>query len=90
MDKNRTIGLIVGGASHERTISKLTGKGVYDALLELGYKVKLIDPAYGINQPNKIEEYFAECDCNPISYQNYLEVVKSHLFDEIFKGLLQV
>lgn len=83
MDKNSTIGLIIGGASPERAISKLTGKGVYEALLNLGYDVKLIDPAYGIDQPANIEDYFAECDCNPISHQNYLEAINSHLFNDV-------
>lgn len=83
MDKNITIGIIVGGASPERAVSKLTGKGVYEALLKLGYNVTLIDPAYGINQPTNSEDYFAECDCNPISYQNYLDTVNSDLFDKI-------
>ena len=84
MDKNISIGLILGGASPERAVSKLTGKGVYEALLNLGYNVELIDPAYGSDQPTNTEDYFAECDCNPISYQNYLEVVNSDLFDIIF------
>ena len=83
MDKNSTIGLIVGGASPERAISKLTGKGVYESLLNLGYNVKLIDPAYGINQPINSENFFAECDCYPVSYQNYLPTVNSDHFDEI-------
>ncbi len=83
MDNNITIGLIVGGASPERAVSKLTGKGVYEALLILGYNVILIDPAYGINQPTNTENYFAECDSNPISHQNYLETIHSDLFDKI-------
>ncbi len=83
MDKNKVIGLIIGGASPERAVSKLTGKGVYEALLNLGYQVKLIDPAYGINQPTNHDDYFAECDCNPISHQNYLEAVNSHIFDDV-------
>ena len=40
-----TVGLIVGGASAERAVSKLSGKGIYNALLDLNYKVKIIDPA---------------------------------------------
>ncbi len=83
MDKNSTIGVIIGGASPERAVSKLTGRGVYEAILNLGYNVELIDPAYGSNQPIDANDYFAECDCNPISHQNYLEAVNSNLFDKI-------
>ena len=54
-----TIALLVGGASPERAVSKLTAKGVYNSLLELGYKVKLIDPSYGTDQPNLPDDFFA-------------------------------
>jgi len=83
VNKNKTIGLILGGASPERAISKLTGKGVYESLLKLGYDFRLIDPAYGIDQPMNPEDYFSECDCSPVSHQNYLDTVSSELFDEI-------
>jgi len=36
--------LLVGGPSKEREISERSGKSVYDALLNLGYKVTIIDP----------------------------------------------
>lgn len=80
---NKIIGLIVGGASPERAVSKMTGKGVYNALLNLGYQVKLIDPAYGINQPPDPDEFFSDCEFSSISYLNYLEAINSELFDNI-------
>ncbi|MEN8138703.1 MAG: D-alanine--D-alanine ligase [Bacteroidota bacterium] len=83
MDKNLTVGLIVGGASPERAVSKLTGEGVYKALVNLGYGVKLVDPAYGRSQPTKIEDYFSDCESFPVAYQNYPEAINSELLDDI-------
>ena len=59
MDKNLSIALLVGGASPERAVSKLTAKGVYRALLKLNYNVILVDPAYGTDQPNSLDDFFS-------------------------------
>jgi len=85
-----TVGLLLGGASPERAVSKHSAKGVLHALRKLDYNVVLIDPAYGINQPKNEEEYFADCDCSPISPSNYIEAVNSPLFqnvDVVFNAL---
>ncbi|HEX7561401.1 MAG TPA: D-alanine--D-alanine ligase, partial [Candidatus Humimicrobiaceae bacterium] len=37
------IGVISGGISSEREVSLSTGKGIYEALLSLGYRIKFID-----------------------------------------------
>ena len=78
-----TVGLLLGGASPERAVSKHSAEGVLEALRKLDYNVILIDPAYGINQPKTEEEYFIECDCSPISSSNYLDAVNSILFDNV-------
>ncbi len=78
-----TVGLLLGGASPERAVSKHSAEGVLQALRKLDYDVVLIDPAYGVNQPKTEEEYFAGCDCFPISSSNYIEAVNSHLFDNV-------
>ena len=41
--KDILIGVIAGGISSEREVSLSTGKGIYDALTELGYRAKFID-----------------------------------------------
>ncbi len=77
------VALVVGGASSEREVSKLSGKGVLDALKSNGYKYKIIDPAYGINQPEKEEEFFGDTDFIHPSKEKYIEAVNSQLFDGI-------
>ena len=37
------IGVIAGGISSEREVSLSTGKGIYEALLRLGYRAEFID-----------------------------------------------
>ena len=60
MERNRiTVGLLAGGISEERNVSLETGKSVYSALLQLGYNIKLIDPAFGNEQINSYEEFFS-------------------------------
>ena len=49
-------------------------------LKTLGYNVKIIDPAYGMNQPEKIEDYFSDCDCGSLSNENYIKVINSAYF----------
>lgn len=75
MDKKQKVLLLLGGTSPEREVSKSTGKSVYNALLNLGYEVVVLDPAYGINQPFEVEDYFAENDFSEISNENYLDAV---------------
>ncbi|MFA4923366.1 MAG: D-alanine--D-alanine ligase [Ignavibacteriaceae bacterium] len=90
-EKNKiNVALIVGGASAEREVSKHSSISIYNSLLELGYSVTLIDPAYGLNQPEQPQDFFSEKDLFPVSARNYLEAVNSSLFDNIdlaFLGL---
>lgn len=44
-------------------------------MLNLGYDVIPLDPAYGINQPINVEDYFADSDYAEISNENYLDAV---------------
>ena len=75
MDKKLKVLLLLGGTSPEREVSKSTGKSVYTALINLGYDVVVIDPAYGINQPLEVEKYFDEKDFAEILNENYLDAV---------------
>lgn len=91
MEKNNIkVALLVGGASPEREVSKDSSRSIYNALINLGYDVKLIDPAYGKNQPDEIEGFFAEKEYSEISSANYVDAVNSNLFEGIdiaFLGL---
>lgn len=75
MDKKLKVLLLLGGTSPEREVSKSTGKSVYQALLNLNYEVILLDPAYGINQPFEVEDYFSEEDFAETSNDNYLDAI---------------
>jgi D-alanine-D-alanine ligase len=75
MENKLKVLLLLGGTSPEREVSKSTGKSVYQALLNLEYEVILLDPAYGINQPLEVADYFAENDYTDISNENYLDAV---------------
>lgn len=69
--------LLVGGASPEREVSKLSSKSIYEALVSLGHTVSLLDPAYGKFQPRKVEDFFAEKDLFAISHQSYLQAFET-------------
>jgi D-alanine-D-alanine ligase len=84
------IALLLGGSSSERAVSKSSGLSIYSALINLGYETKLIDPAYGKNQPKETDAFFSEKDFSTVSTRNYLEAVSSSLFDDVdlaFLGL---
>ncbi len=90
MNPNIRIVLLVGGSSTERIISKRSSRSIYQALIELGYKVNLVDPAYGKNQPQEIEKFFSEEDYFPVSSTNYIEAFNLEVFkkcDLVFIGL---
>jgi D-alanine-D-alanine ligase len=82
-NKKIKIALLLGGTSPERAVSKESSKGIYAALVSLGYTVSLIDPAYGTFQPVDEKDFFAEKDFHTISNRNYVEAVNSKLLDEI-------
>jgi D-alanine-D-alanine ligase len=82
-DAKLNIALFVGGTSAEREVSKSSGKAIYSAIKSIGYNCKLIDPAYGINQPDTDEKFFTKKDFTEISNQNLIEAVNSRMLDEI-------
>ncbi len=77
------IALLVGGTSPERAVSKMSGKGIYNALSVLKYPTIILDPAYGTNQPVKPDLFFIENDFSEISNRNYVKAVNSNLFDNV-------
>ncbi|MFZ1518107.1 MAG: D-alanine--D-alanine ligase [Ignavibacteriaceae bacterium] len=88
MDKKLKVLLLLGGTSPEREVSKSTGKSVYQALLNIGYEVIVLDPAYGINQPFEVEDYFKEDDYSEILNENYLDAVNLISSDQISVAFL--
>jgi D-alanine-D-alanine ligase len=77
------IALLLGGTSPEREVSKKTSKSILGALRELGHEVIPIDPAYGLNQPEKEELFFAEQNYSELSNKNYIDIINSKIFDDI-------
>jgi len=78
-----TVALLLGGTSPEKEVSKATSKSIMKALYDLGYKVKLINPAYGLMQPKNEEDFFTEKELTEISNRNYIEAINSTLFDDV-------
>ncbi len=83
MTKKKCIAILLGGVSPEREVSKSSGKAVYEALINSKYEVKLIDPAYGVDQPEKPDQFFTEKDYSKISPENFLSCINSNLFDDV-------
>ena len=77
------VALLVGGTSPERQVSKMSGKGVLQALKALQYPVVVIDPAYGLNQPKVEEQFFSEKDFTEISNRNFIDAINSNLLDDV-------
>ncbi|MCX6170586.1 MAG: D-alanine--D-alanine ligase [Ignavibacteriales bacterium] len=82
-NNNINVALLVGGTSPEREVSKNTGKSILKALYDLGYKVKVIDPAFGLNQPKEIEKFFEEKDFTERTNRNFVEAINSTMFDDV-------
>jgi len=82
-NNNITVALLVGGTSPEREVSKSSGKSILKALRDLGYKVKVADPAYGSKQPQDEEKFFGKDDYTEILNRNYIELVYSSFFDDV-------
>lgn len=78
-----TVALLLGGTSPEKEVSKATAKSVLTALRDLGYKVKVINPAYGLNQPKDENKFFEEKEYTEISNRNYVEAINSTMFDDV-------
>ncbi|MGA7720041.1 MAG: D-alanine--D-alanine ligase [Ignavibacteriaceae bacterium] len=81
--KKPVVALLVGGTSPEREVSKLSGYSIYKALISLGYKTVLVDPAYGKYQPKKIDDFFSKKNFSALSNTNYVEAINSKVFDNI-------
>ena len=77
------VALLVGGTSPERQVSKMSGKGVLQALKALQYPTIIIDPAFGINQPKEEEQFFLQKDFAEISNRNCIETINSDLLDDV-------
>jgi len=77
------VALLLGGTSPEREVSKSSGLSIYRALKSLDYEIVLIDPAYGINQPTKEDDFFVKEDFTKISNRNYVDAINSNLFDDV-------
>jgi len=88
MDKKISIAVLLGGTSPEREVSKLSGQAMYNAVEDLGYDVKYIDPGYGINQPNFGDDYFSNSLNEAPSNKNYIEAINSNLLDNIDLALI--
>lgn len=89
-NSNITVALLLGGTSPEREVSISTSKSVLKTIYDLGYKVKVFDPSYGINQPKDELKFFEERPFTEISNRNYVELINSTLFDDVdvaFLGL---
>ncbi len=76
------VALLTGGISEERKISLQTGESVYNALLELGYSVRVIDPAMGKKQPDNANEIFSRLEISS-SKNEFLAAFNNELFSDI-------
>ncbi len=83
MNSDITVALLLGGTSEEKEVSKNSGNSILTALRSLNYKVKVIDPAYGLNQPKDENKYFEEKDYASRTNRNYIDVINSPLFDDV-------
>jgi len=77
------VALLVGGTSPERQVSKMSGKGILQALKNLQYPTIVIDPAYGLHQPKEEEQFFLEKDFTNLSNRNYIDAINSMMFDDV-------
>jgi D-alanine-D-alanine ligase len=83
MSDKPSIALLLGGTSPEKVVSKHSSASIYQAIKSLGYECKLINPAYGIKQPETEEDYFSDEDRFDTADVNYIETINSNLLDGI-------
>lgn len=83
MNLKPRVALLVGGTSPEREVSKMSGKGILQALKALQYPTIIIDPAYGLNQPKEEDKFFLEKDFAEMSNRNYIDAINSGLLDNV-------
>ncbi len=85
------IALLCGGVSPERDISLASGKNVANALRSKDYDVYVIDPAYGLNQPNEdtIFSFSIKSEApetinrSPQSQRAYIETINNIIPDDV-------
>ncbi|MCL5021526.1 MAG: D-alanine--D-alanine ligase [Bacteroidetes bacterium] len=85
------IAVLLGGSSPERMVSIASGKGVINALRELGHDVTAVDPALGRGQISESELLSQAVGAAPptqellskLSPKNYLAAIDSEFFDDI-------
>lgn len=82
-DKKIKVAVLLGGVSPEREVSQSSGKAVFEALKSLDFEIKLVDPAYGKNQPANEEAFFSEKHFVEISSANYVDCFNSKIFDDV-------
>jgi D-alanine-D-alanine ligase len=82
-EKIKKVGLVLGGASPEREVSKLSAKSVYEALLNNNYEVVLIDPALGSEQSDNPDDYFSNNNSKHVTKDNYVKSVNSGLYNDV-------
>jgi D-alanine-D-alanine ligase len=61
---------------------------MYNAVKNLGYNVKIIDPGYGENQPEKLEDFFSDCESGILSNENYIKAINSKKIDDVDLALI--
>ncbi len=85
------IAVLLGGSSPERLVSIASGKGVINALRELGHDVTAVDPALGPAQISESELLSQAVGTAPpaqefldrLSPRNYLAAIDSGIFDNV-------
>ncbi len=83
MKNKPKVALLVGGTSPEREVSKMSGKGILQALIKLNYPTIVIDPAYGLNQPADESNFFSEKDFADKSNKNCIDALNSELLSDV-------
>jgi D-alanine-D-alanine ligase len=81
--KKLKIALLVGGSSPEREVSKESSKSIAQAIKSLGHDLVLIDPSYGINQPQEENLFFEKENYAEVKTENYVAALNSHLLDNV-------
>ena len=89
MNKVLNVVVLSGGVSPEREVSKESSYAIYNTLKNAGHNVKLIDPGYGINQPESDELFFKPDfkDLKPEEFYNVFELKEFSEADIVFNGL---
>lgn len=92
--------VLTGGLSSERNVALISGRAITSGLKELGYNVKVVDPVFGIKQPDEESifnshpeigrEFPSAGELNTYSNKKVLECINSDIFDNtdiVFLGL---